>query len=770
MKLNLAKANFVIPILILGLLTSCGAKNGGKDASNATPVPTPVTVWGATEAAISTAILGTPGGKCEWEMLGWQESERYIWAFCQSGPEPGASGVSAPVKVEVNLTGEVLSTTIPDAGTNFSSDVIRMFPPAAREKILAQDFDLFAATTRLESRWKSPSLPPLVYTRTRETLPTQGEAALPAVSAATADRIVKVVELGKGNIKKVQYLQDGQILLIGDRGGGFWQPTIDPSEFHFQSFLDESRLVYSPNGQMLAAIEDPVITIYDRNRQTELIRIDTSGFAGMIAQVQFLVDGQTLMVEKHIPSEGPSPSKVVFYRIIDGVAINSWQPGGWNFLMSPNGYYLAGLYDSAGMAVWSVANGSHKTLPVVASAASFSADGQILAVVELSKVRLFWVWDGFEIGRLEKDIGHIIGVALSPYGNTVLTWSDDSTASLWSVPDFERIGTYYVDGLTVAAFNPEGTEITLVGSWSILLVNLAEKGQSSTDLAIYDQVLDLSFAPDRSFSQGQRLAVAYIPGTIYSLIVNWDLASQKELFIRSEYQATSLVYTHEPYGIALGTRENTVELIDAEGGHLLRTFTGPDSQVFDLAIDGTNHLAAGSLNELQIYSLADPDEQKGREIPISGGWVSDVIWPCFLAAAVDNGNVQVLDENAQEKIASIKMPKTNYDIRLAVLPGCSRVIAAQDKSIYQIETQTWESLPSWEMPAYITALAVSPDGTLTAVGLTDNTLRLIDSETGVELRSLLGHSGLITALEFSPDGSVLASGGADGVVIIWGVE
>ena len=112
MKLNLAKANFVIPILILGLLTSCGAKNGGKDASIATPAPTPVTVWGATEAAISTAILGTPGGKCEWEMLGWQESERYIWAFCQSGPEPGASGVSAPVKVEVNLTGEVLSTTI----------------------------------------------------------------------------------------------------------------------------------------------------------------------------------------------------------------------------------------------------------------------------------------------------------------------------------------------------------------------------------------------------------------------------------------------------------------------------------------------------------------------------------------------------------------------------------------------------------------------------------------------------------------------------------
>ena len=170
-------------------------------------------------------------------MLGWQESERYIWAFCQSGPEPGASGVSAPVKVAVNLTGEVLSTTIPDAGTNFSSDVIRMFPPAAREKILAQDFDLFAATTRLELRWKSPSLPPLVYTRTRETLPTQGEAAVPSTSAATADRIVKQAELGKGNVKKVQYLQDGQVVLTGDRGVGFWRQSV----IRQNSFLLTSR-------------------------------------------------------------------------------------------------------------------------------------------------------------------------------------------------------------------------------------------------------------------------------------------------------------------------------------------------------------------------------------------------------------------------------------------------------------------------------------------------------------------------------------------------
>ncbi|MRR31818.1 hypothetical protein EG834_16130, partial [bacterium] len=331
MTLKLSKVRFLIPILILSLLTSCGAKNGGKDASNATPVPTPVTLWGETESAISNALLGAPGGKCEWEMLGWQELERYIWAFCQSGPELNASGVSAPVKVLVNPTGEVLSTTVPEAGSNFSGDVIRMFPPAVQEKILAQDFDLYAATTRLEARWKSPTLPPLVYTQTREMLPTQGEQALPSISAASASRIVKVAELGKGNVKRVQYLQDGQVVLTGDRGFGFWQPSSDPSQFQFANSMDANRWVISPSGHWLAAIDDPVISVYDRNHQTELIRIDTSGLGGKIAQVQFLPDGLTIAVENIIPGEGPGRSNVALYSLRNGQLINHWWPGGSDF-------------------------------------------------------------------------------------------------------------------------------------------------------------------------------------------------------------------------------------------------------------------------------------------------------------------------------------------------------------------------------------------------------------------------------------------------------
>ena len=90
--------------------------------------------------------------------------------------------------------------------------------------------------------------------------------------------------------------------------------------------------------------------------------------------------------------------------------------------------------------------------------------------------------------------------------------------------------------------------------------------------------------------------------------------------------------------------------------------------------------------------------------------------------------------------------------------------------MYPIVTGTWEPLPNWELPERITALAVSVDGSLAAVGLMDGSIRLFDVATGREISSLEGHAGVITALKFSPDGSILASGGRDGVVILWGAK
>jgi WD40 repeat protein len=68
------------------------------------------------------------------------------------------------------------------------------------------------------------------------------------------------------------------------------------------------------------------------------------------------------------------------------------------------------------------------------------------------------------------------------------------------------------------------------------------------------------------------------------------------------------------------------------------------------------------------------------------------------------------------------------------------------------------------------ACAISPDGRLIASGSSDQTVKLWNSSTGEELRTLSGHTSMVVGCAFSPDGSLVASAGADGTVRLWDLQ
>jgi WD40 repeat protein/serine/threonine protein kinase len=69
----------------------------------------------------------------------------------------------------------------------------------------------------------------------------------------------------------------------------------------------------------------------------------------------------------------------------------------------------------------------------------------------------------------------------------------------------------------------------------------------------------------------------------------------------------------------------------------------------------------------------------------------------------------------------------------------------------------------------ITALAVSPDGSLIAVGDAGGFLILIDAKTGNDLRAVRGNYGILQAITFSNDGKVIGTAGSDGAVRLFGI-
>lgn len=70
----------------------------------------------------------------------------------------------------------------------------------------------------------------------------------------------------------------------------------------------------------------------------------------------------------------------------------------------------------------------------------------------------------------------------------------------------------------------------------------------------------------------------------------------------------------------------------------------------------------------------------------------------------------------------------------------------------------------------VNSIAFSPDGKLMASGSGDDTVRLWDVGTGLQIKSFSGHTGYIMSVVFSPDGKILASGGFDMTIRLWDVQ
>lgn len=97
------------------------------------------------------------------------------------------------------------------------------------------------------------------------------------------------------------------------------------------------------------------------------------------------------------------------------------------------------------------------------------------------------------------------------------------------------------------------------------------------------------------------------------------------------------------------------------------------------------------------------------------------------------------------------------------------ITAGSDKKIHVYQTKNWNEMFSFECPATIWYIDISPDNKTLAAGCWDGNIYLFDMKTKKSTK-LSGHKDNVNCVNFSPDGNYLVSASEDNTLMIWDIH
>ncbi len=169
-KSTFAKMGMLLLAVFLIVVSTSGCQpTSVPKGTDQSPVPltsittttTKVERWMEYENALALEILQTSDAICEWNILGQEKQEVYVWAMCQITNLEIGSAASVPAVIHLGNNGSIEKVQIPGDGTQYGIDIRKMFPPELHDKIFEQSVGIDELWSHLELRQKNPE-PPLI--------------------------------------------------------------------------------------------------------------------------------------------------------------------------------------------------------------------------------------------------------------------------------------------------------------------------------------------------------------------------------------------------------------------------------------------------------------------------------------------------------------------------------------------------------------------------------------------------------------------------------
>jgi WD40 repeat protein len=448
-----------------------------------------------------------------------------------------------------------------------------------------------------------------------------------------------------------------------------------------------------------------------------------------IDAVAFLPDGSAASV-------GTSSHRVLFWgrkaelRLRDGIQALALDRDG-KLLAVNNGLEGIHLHDVSGQRK---ARGPLRAFGDEAvRSLAFTPDGRLLAAGDFdNRIHLWDTTSGRETRVLE---GHrrvpisgrngVFCLAFRPDGARLASGAADGTVRIWDVKSGKELARADGHGgrVRAVAFAPDGKTLASGGADNAL--RLWETATGRATGPVPDDggaVMNLSVSAD-----GRTLAVVRMPGRL-SL---WDVKEGKEL--------TKMPKVSEPISAAV---------FRARG----RTF-----------------IAATATGRLHFWEADKGEElRSARKTPASIRLLAAANDGATVAWCGNDRRVVLWDTAAGKERRQFQAPG-NTITQLGFSPDGQTLVVAGTAGarLFEITEGSSRDLSGKVGPVF--AAAVSPDGRMLATGGQDGTVRLWETASAKQRRTMYGDTSPIRSAAFSADGAVLATGSANGSIRLWDV-